>query len=824
MPELTSRSAERTREPRFALVLVMFVLSGATGLIDQLCFSKYLGGIVGSTAYAVSAVLAAFMTGLALGAHIGGRLSRRVTRPLRAYGGLELLVAATVALTPAGFAALEPVYIALVKLAPHSVAWLSAARWSLAMLLVVVPTMAMGATLPILCAGLGPSAPLGDQDAGHSRERRLGRLYAANTLGGAVGALLAAYWILPALGLSGTLFASASLSATLGIAAIVASRSGVELGSAQAARSAEPAAPAEGSAGAVSAVVPARSEYLLLSGLAWASGALVFTAEVIFTHLLALIIGNSVYAFGLILAIFLCCLFLGAAAVERVKARWGTQALTLSLAGTALALALTLPLWDQLPLLFNNTGEVLRSFEAREATRAFCALFILLVPTTLMGLTFPLLLQRVAKYAAVGALVGRLTAVNTLGAVLGSLAAGYWLLPALGSEKALLFVALCFGGLALTTAFVLGAPRRQVAWVIGLALVAALALPRWNLAKLTAGTNVYFSGAQPADHILMLHEDVQGGVTSVAEANGVRTLYTNGKFQGNTGWEMNAQRYFAHYPTLFAPRLEHALVIGLGTGTTTGTMIAYPWRSIDVVEISQSIVNAARQYFGDVNHHALDDPRVRLVVADGRNHLMLTEQRYDLITIELSSIWFAGASSLYNAEFYDVVAERLAPGGVLQQWVQLHHVTQRDFATIVNTIRRRFPHVALYYGGGQGFVVASLEPLRASQARAARFQRDPRVAPTLPEAMEPGGAIIRRNLLSLIDDALLVDADLDRFLESAAQAAQVPLEELVSHDDNLYLEYATPRGNVLPWSARDELVQTLQSFRRQASVDALRAP
>ncbi|HEY6722912.1 MAG TPA: spermidine synthase, partial [Polyangiaceae bacterium] len=285
-----------------------------------------------------------------------------------------------------------------------------------------------------------------------------------------------------------------------------------------------------------------------------------------------------------------------------------------------------------------------------------------------------------------------------------------------------------------------------------------------------------------------------------------------------------AQRYFAHYPTLFAPRLEHALVIGLGTGTTTGTMIAYPWRSIDVVEISQSIVNAARQYFGDVNHHALDDPRVRLVVADGRNHLMLTEQRYDLITIELSSIWFAGASSLYNAEFYDVVAERLAPGGVLQQWVQLHHVTQRDFATIVNTIRRRFPHVALYYGGGQGFVVASLEPLRASQARAARFQRDPRVAPTLPEAMEPGGAIIRRNLLSLIDDALLVDADLDRFLESAAQAAQVPLEELVSHDDNLYLEYATPRGNVLPWSARDELVQTLQSFRRQASVDALRAP
>jgi len=833
VPEKASIEAERPRERRFVLVLAMFVLSGATGLIDQLCFSKYLGGIVGSTAYAVSAVLAAFMTGLALGAHIGGRLSRRVQRPLRAYGALELLVAATVVATPTGFAALEPLYIALVKVAPHSVAWLSAARWSLAMLLVVLPTMAMGATLPVLCAGLEADGE--GSRSGSGREHRLGRLYAANTLGGALGALLAAYWILPALGLSGTLFASAALSATLGVGAIVASRFGDGLAGLGAAHEGvrpepEPEAEAEPKSrplavsGAVSSVVPARSELLLLTGLAWASGALVFTAEVIFTHLLALIIGNSVYAFGLILAIFLCCLFLGAASVERVRARWGEQALTLSLGATALALSVTVPLWDQLPLLFNNTGEFLSSFEAREATRGFCALFILIVPTTLMGLTFPLLLQRVAKYAAVGALVGRLTAVNTLGAVLGSLGAGYWLLPVLGSEKALLFVALCFAGLGCGTAVVLGVPRRPVLWVTGLAILAALALPRWNLAKLTAGTNVYFSGAQPADRILMLHEDVQGGVTSVAEANGVRTLYTNGKFQGNTGWEMNAQRYFAHYPTLFTPRFDHALVIGLGTGTTTGTMIAYPWQSLEVVEISPSIVNAAREYFGDVNHHALDDPRVHLVIADGRNHLMLTDRRYDLITIELSSIWFAGASSLYNSEFYDLVAERLAPGGVLQQWVQLHHVTERDFATILHTIRSHFPHMALYYGGGQGIVVASQEPLRASQARAARFQRDPRVQPTLPEAMEPGGTIVQRELASLVDDVLLVDADLDRFLESAARKADLPLDALVSNDDNLYLEYATPRGNVLPWSARDELVRTLQSFRSQRLVDGLKVP
>lgn len=809
----------------FGRVLVMFVLSGGTGLVDQLCFSKYLGTIVGSTAHAVSAVLAAFMTGLALGAHVGGRLSRRLARPLQAYGVLELLVAATVALTPMGFAAIEPLYVSMVALAPQSVAWLSAARWLLAVALVIVPTMAMGATLPFLSSGLGQAS---DEEGGHvARERRLSRLYAANTLGGAIGALGAAYWVLPALGLSKTLLASASVSAGLGILAIWLGRDAPAFGSAEALNTADGSStppPVRSETRPFRQGHPDASQLVLLTVLAFGSGALVFVAEVIFTHLLALIIGNSVYAFGLILAIFLCCLFIGASLVERVRQRWGESSLSLSLAATAAALAITRPLWDQLPLLFNNTGEFLESFAARELTRGLAALFILVVPTTLMGLTFPLLLQRIARYSSVGALVGRLTAVNTVGAVLGSLAAGYLLLPVFGSERSLLVVACCFGALALYTARTLDNPQLRVGKLLAVALGASLILPSWNLTKLTAGTNVYFSGAQPADTILMLHEDVQGGVTSVAEANGVRTLYTNGKFQGNTGWEMNAQRYFAHYPTLFAPRFDRALVIGLGTGTTTGTLTAYPWKRIDLVEISEAIVQASRQYFSEVNDHALDDPRVNLVIDDGRNYLMLNHAKYDVITIELSSIWFAGASSLYSSEFYDLLADRLSPGGVLQQWVQLHHITPRDFATILHTVRRHFPAMALYYGGGQGIILASREPLRASESRALAFERDPRVARTLPLAQVAGGQIEKRRLYSLVDDALIVNEDLDEFLESIARAADEPVDALVSNDDNLYLEYATPRGNVLPWSAREELVEQIVQFRRPERVQALKQP
>src|SRR5690606_5521372 len=333
-------------------------------------------------------------------------------------------------------------------------------------------------------------------------------------------------------------------------------------------------------------------------------------------------------------------------------------------------------------------GSFITSFAAREATRALAALIILLVPTTLMGLTFPLLLTRVASAPGVGSLVGRLTAINTLGAVIGSLATGYLLLPGFGSERSVLLVAGCFALMGLGAALTLREGARVTGLLVGLAVLVAAALPRWDLTKLTAGSNVYFDGAQKSDTLLLLREDVQGGVTSVTEADGVRTLYTNGKFQGNDGWEMNAQRYFAHYPTLFVPRFERALVIGLGTGTTTGTLAAYPWQHIEVAEISPAIAHAADAFFAEVNGGVLGDPRVNLVLVDGRNYLLLNEDRYDLVSIELSSIWFAGASSLYSSEFYELVARRLSEGGVLQQWVQLHHILTRDFATILQTMRQ----------------------------------------------------------------------------------------------------------------------------------------
>ena len=257
---------------------------------------------------------------------------------------------------------------------------------------------------------------------------------------------------------------------------------------------------------------------------------------------------------------------------------------------------------------------------------------------------------------------------------------------------------------------------------------------------------------------------------------------------------------------------DRALVIGLGTGTTLGTYTAYPWQQIDVVEISPSIVEAAQRYFSGPARHALSDPRVKLSIDDGRNFLLLSNESYDLIGMELTSVWFAGAASLYSREYYALTRAHLTPRGIFQQWVQLHHIHTEAFATILNTLRVEFAHVALFYGGGQGILVSSEAPLVA---------RRQRLAPLNVTLLRQGLLPNERPLEQLLSDVVLFGNDLDEFLEATARVAGSTRSNLISTDDNLYLEYATPLGNVLPWSTREDLIALLRSYGRTSSTHRL---
>jgi spermidine synthase len=315
---------------------------------------------------------------------------------------------------------------------------------------------------------------------------------------------------------------------------------------------------------------------------------------------------------------------------------------------------------------------------------------------------------------------------------------------------------------------------------------------------------VYFeSGADP-DGIEMVREDVHGGVTTVVRSGELLTLYSNGKFQGNNGYELEAQRAFAHIPCLLVERTELAFTIGLGTGTTVGTLASYPFRRIDVAEISPAIAHAARTYFSDINGGVLADPRVELVTEDGRNALLVSTELYDLIGIEISSIWFSGAANLYSQEFYRIARSRLAAGGVLQQWVQFHHIRRRELASVLSTIRSVFAHVALYAHGNQGIIVAGERPLVMSRARAKALGARPSVARLLSDGS---------SLADLANDLLVMDESLDRYVGESADEAALPKEALFSTDDNLYLEYATPKNNVVGLPSIEETIATVARYR-----------
>jgi len=781
----------RRVRPRFSLVVLLFLVSGSTGLLYEVAFGKLLGYVFGATAYAVSTVLASFMGGLALGAHIGGKHAGRFKKPLAAYGVLEILVGIVCAISPVALEALTRVYVNLAQKAPDSLATITALRATMAVLIVIIPTVAMGATLPILSRVVA-----GESGAGS--EKRLSILYAINTAGGAFGALTSAYVILPWLGVRGTIWAAA-------IANIIIGSTAYFLGSrAEEATSESYEVKASAAASDVT-TSPTERENTMLA-FAFASGFVVFAAEVVETHLLALLIGNSAYAFGLMLAVFLVCLAVGAARSHEFAKRHGDRAMAVGLGAAALSLAITMPLWAELPRLFLFAGKHVHSWGGREVVRAIAALVILAIPTVFLGTTFPLLLGRVAARRDVAARVGRLTVANTVGTIFGSILTGYFVLPWLGSQGSLTAVTIVLALAALiaqrTFADKPWSDKRAIAFPALAALIVIVA-PAWNIARMTNGANVYFTAGPPPDSIERVWEDVHGGVTSVARRGDVLTLYTNGKFQGDNGAEMPAQRRFAHFPSMFVKNEERALVIGLGTGTTLGTIAAYPWKHIEVVEISPSIVEASRKYFTGPARNSLSDPRVILALEDGRNHLLVSPHRYDLVTMELTSVWFAGASNLYSHEFYELVKARMAPRGIFQQWVQLHHIRRRELAAIVRTLRGVFPHVALFVGGAQGIIVASTEPLVASRQRLEKLSKESAIQETLGAA----------SMLSLFDELVASEADLDRFI------SETPEAPFVSTDDNLFLEYATPKGNVLDYNV--SLRETIDLLMAYKSKDAI---
>jgi spermidine synthase len=295
-------------------------------------------------------------------------------------------------------------------------------------------------------------------------------------------------------------------------------------------------------------------------------------------------------------------------------------------------------------------------------------------------------------------------------------------------------------------------------------------------------------------------------LTSVVQFGSQRSLLSNGKFQGNNGGEVQAQIRFALFPILFTREFKNAMVIGLGTGSTLRTISHFPFQRIDVAELAPAIVDAARLWFEDVNGRVFDrDPRVHLSIADGRNFLLLSRQTYDLITIEITSIWIAGEADLYNREFYQLCRARLGEHGVLQQWVQIHHMRTQDLLVVLNTVAQVFPYVAFFQGPEQGVLVASASPLECDYHQLEMLDNDPQIRKDLVSIGVP-------SMASLLGELMVYGDSLRQALSQLPALSGRPAD-FASTDFCPYLEYQTPKGNVLPYDTVASNLNFLRGLR-----------
>lgn len=701
---------------RRATAIACFFLSGFAGLVYEIGWIRHASLIFGSTTLALSSVLAVFFGGLALGSAWFGRIALRTARPLRLYAQLELGLAVLAAASLLGFRLAEAAYGPVYRALAGQTAALFAARLALTAVVLLPPTVLMGGTLPLFCRQFAV------------RERTLagaiGLLYGVNTLGAAAGAAAAGFWLVPGLGVQGSLFLAAGLNLLVGAVMWRLAPAAPEA-AARASPAAKAPPPAKekraaggeraagggdrtaaAAAGAAAAEQPAPPRAAVVGALFLATGLVALGAEVVWTRFLALVVRNTVYTYTITLTVVLGGIVLGSVAASRWFDRARERAIWFGALQAASALLV-------LALLFLPA-----SFWRRLGPGPAPYLVLMLPPAALSGALFPLASRlALADASLAAATVGRLTALNTLGGIAGSLAIGFFVLPGLGIAAAARIVTGLglAAGLAAWLLLAEGGPRRRVALAaIGLAAVAAwAALPGLLGARLPAD----YLGAREQ---LVAYREGWSADLAVLRDKGARQLTIDRLWQGRD--RKNHQIMAAHVPMLLHPRPESVLVIGIGTGQTASRFLLHGVRQLDAVDIEPALFPFVAAHFDAA---WMRDPRTRLIPDDGRTYVAHAAARYDVISVEVGQVFRPGVEAFYTREFYRQAEERLNPGGLLAQFVPIGFLGADDLRRVVATFRERFPECVLWHNAGELLLIGRRDaPLRLARERLAVLTRD----------------------------------------------------------------------------------------------------
>jgi spermidine synthase len=750
--------------------------SGVAALVYEIVWFQSLELVIGSSAVSLGVLLATFMGGTCLGSLLFPRVVSSKLHSLRTYAVIEVGIAA--------FGLLMLILIPLIG--GVYTAWSGYGlpgfllRGLVAALCLLPPTLLMGATLPALSRQV---------EAAESGISWLGFFYAANVLGAVFGCLLAGFYLLRQYDVSTATFIAAAINvAVAGIAFLLA------------------AEPVPTSLEEPRTIVLPRGVSAVDAAIAL-SGFCALAAEAIWTRVLGLLLGASVYTFSIILSVFLVGLAAGSSIASllcrnlerpRLALGWSQLLVAGAIAWAAYALNASLPYWPVDPSI---SSDIWFNFQL-DIDRAFWALF---PPTVLWGASFPFALAASASTPDAAARMSRIYAANTLGAIGGALLASLVLIAWIGSQRTqqvLIAVSVISGLLLLLP---------EKGWrgrIPALAAVIACGFLLYGvppISKLLIAHGRYAAAWVDKGDIPYAEEGLNASVAVSKFPNGARSFHVAGKIQAsNVPRDMRLQRMLGHLTSLIPAAPRSVLVIGCGAGITAGAVSIDPRvERVTIVEIEPLVPKAAAAYFSTENFSVVEDPRVQLRIDDGRHYLLTTNERFDAITMDPLDPWVKGAANLYTQEFFEAARRRLNPGGVATVYIQLFETTNDAVKSAVATFFEVFPNGTIWGNPNEGkghdmVLLGQAEPLRvdldALEGRLKQADYD-RVAQSLRE-------VGMDSYLGLLATYAGQKSDLAEWLQGAA----------INRDQNLRMQYLAGFGLNLDNSA--EIYADLLAHRR----------
>ena len=785
------------------IVYLLFFFSGITALTYEIVWTRMLTLVFGHTVFSVSVVLAAFMAGLGLGSYLfgyavdrlpeinGSSSGSKAPSALLIYGWIEILIFASGALLSLLFANFSGLYASLHSFIPESVPLQNAIKMLFAFGMMLIPTTFMGATLPIISKYcVTDDSRMGTQ---------VSLLYALNTLGAASGCLLTGFFLMGTFGVLQTVLLAAGANLLIGISAL-----SIYL---------EIAPGADWKFRLPPLRIPRielNADQKFWMGISFICGFTALAYEVLWTRLLVFSIASTVYSFSMMLTVFLLGIFLGSLLLIPLASRIHNIRTALLILQASTGLYVLGSLYGIESIL----SAPWNGYNLTDPAVAFLRYFkdsagLMLVPTLLLGMCFPLLIKVVSGgHQNVGKATGQIYSANTLGAIFGSLCAGFLFLPNLGSQVSLTLVATLN---LLTTVLLFRTGNYMTPGVRkGLTVVFAALILFVNMTIPADLLNSFFmrdsAGKRNLKKLLYFEEGLSDTVAVFKDDYGVldptaKRLITNGISMSASN--LIATRYmklFAHVPILLVDQPDDVLVVCFGTGQTTGAAGMHPRvKSVDSLELSTSVINAG-EMFADQNHQALKNPKINYIIQDGRNHLLTTHKRYDVITSEPPPPRTAFTVNLYTREYYQLQKNRLKPGGIAAQWIPLHSQGEAEVDMHFKTFRSVFPYTMGWMSvANEILIIGSDQPIQIDFNKLKVRLEEPEIKKALADIEIP-------NIFSFLSNIWLLDEQIQALGKG---------HPLIT-DNHPAIEFYLDLGNVVDVSGREKYVFNRASFDQVA--------